>query len=285
MTLPFAQQAPRPIRHPFLWYLAESQVWFLGTIHQGPPGGFRFPEHALTMIDSVESYCFELDPLVKPNLGFLQRSAGSLVDDLGPETFAALQAQLPGAELRHLTVWGAAIVAGARVWTALDFVEESGVDRFVFARARAAKKNIAFLETEADQVRAITSGSLAEAVAAIRRVIADPGLQRRTVERLVSGYVDGDLSAIAESRVLAQQIRPEFSAAMFAGREDRWMPIIDNAIAQNRRTLFAVGIVHFAGQDGLIARLSAKYKVLRFPRLNLVATHSASRPRWRLTGG
>ena len=133
---------------------------------------------------------------------------------------------------------------------------DCGVERTVCQRYRSQKKEIRFLETSEDQGRAAVSGPLHEIVAELETWRTTGRLPRADGTQMLNAYEAADLPTLARLRSELAPLRPTRSLAQLQERESRWLEKIVEMAAEKKSVLIAAGVLHFPGEDGLLAQLS-----------------------------
>jgi len=230
---------------PYLWRAgpAERPVHLLGTVHQGVPPE-DLPPAAWEALAASERLVLEVD------LEAVPEAPASLPDDrldelLGPEDWAALRELLPGVDPEELARLEPIAVRN-RLYELLVGVEP--LEPALLARARALGLEVGWLEEVEEQV-ALLRGDREAALAGLRRVVRDPDALARSSERLRRAYVERRVEELLAggARTLA--------ALDVAARTRRWLPAVEDALLEGERTLFAVGVAHLLGPDGLVGLL------------------------------
>ena len=195
-----------------LWQIQEHPIYLLGTVHFGPPGGFRFPRFADAFIECHDVAYFELDPFAKRDTSLMLRSATcktTLAEELGDVLYRHLRAE----GYRWANPLDAHVAGALGILIQLDqavkqalkgsakYSEEWGIDRAVCSRYESQKKEVQFLETDATQVQAYVTGPLEEIVAELdyRRTHGHfPRVEGD--EELLTLFQKGDFDALGRLR-------------------------------------------------------------------------------------
>src|SRR5688572_16251276 len=83
------------LRRALFWDIAEYPIYLLATVHCGPNGGFGFSQFVDALVTSADVAYFEIDPLKKPDMGFMLRalkSQATLAEEVGPRIYRKLLA-------------------------------------------------------------------------------------------------------------------------------------------------------------------------------------------------
>jgi len=256
---------------PALWQVEGPNGetgWLFGTIHAANrPIDWQTPDvaKALDAADEIVVEVADLDPKsLSAQFAKLSRTPG-----LPP-----LLARVPSADRKALTVrlddlgfddeaftdvetWAAALTL-ARA-TASDADPAYGIDRAVIAAA--GSRPVRELEGADAQLRIFDALPESEQNDLLTAVLAEPTADDLT---LADTWARGDMEAIEGETRKGLLGDPELRAALFTGRNRRWVDAIVARLGAGHRPFVAVGAAHLAGPEGLPAMLEAAgYSVAR----------------------
>ncbi|GAB4226621.1 MAG: hypothetical protein Kow0062_28690 [Acidobacteriota bacterium] len=283
-----AASAAPPVRAaedggPLLWRIerpGRPPAWLFGTVHLPvavvgtPPRAVRaaLDESAVVLTEIPLDGASQADLLMRA----VQPPGRSLADDLPPELWSRVETTLAARGLP------AAAFARFRPWAllgqlaTLEWIDEAArspaLDQWIWNRATAAGREVAGLETVAEQVAAFEGFDTAEQAELVRLALdqleapADgPSPGRRLVAAYRAGRLDA-LLALFEAEVdLATPLGRKFRDRLLDRRNARMDSRIAAWLERSERGIFvAVGAMHLAGDGGLIARLGRRgYRVVR----------------------
>lgn len=105
---------------------------------------------------------------------------------------------------------------------------------------------------------------------ALRTAFLDPGLAEEMYVATVEAYFDGRIAQFWELSRLATELLPGGAGAqgladfamleeeLLAGRNRAWVPVIEQAAADNPRLIVAAGAAHLPGEDGVLRLLEGR---------------------------
>jgi uncharacterized protein YbaP (TraB family) len=261
----FANSNPRmPTINPPLWRVRDRTVFFLGTLHFGPPEGHQLGPASATAIQNAVEVALEIHP--DDALGDFQRQRtdGSLEADLGTPLYRRFRAS-PYYQAHHENVRPPLIIAeiGMAPYLARGLVH-GGVDAAVATLARTCGKQMRGLERARFQIDAILSVSTQTVAHGLDYILADPGRFERAVDNLLMAYPRGDENGLLQARQQMFALAPDVAEILCTRREQDWHPQFVNAIEQGEPRVFAVGSIHLVGADSSLGRLrQAGYELVR----------------------
>lgn len=252
----FRVESPRP---------GAAQSLLFGTIHVGKLRQLGLDRDRLrAAVTGKRLLVVEVDAARNPwskdydHYRFL--AAGTTLPQLiGAPAFRQLAALLPDQKRARL--------ARLKPWVAMTLLEASqtshtrSVDQVVEDIARNAGMQVVELETMEDQLAALDCVSPREYALVLRERLADPGLIRLENRRALAFYRDGDLSGwladIDTMRGLdapARVIEQRAGDCLIEQRNTRWTEELEPLLKRGG-CFVAVGAIHLAGNDGLLAEL------------------------------
>ncbi len=167
----------------------------------------------------------------------------------------------PGA-LQLFKPWLAALTIQSVKLQRLGFDHHWGVDRYLAGRAEKARKPISGLETAESQIALFNGLSAGDQELLLRHTLKQLDLLDQGVDRIVQSWSAGDVVALESLLLATMRDHPELYDKLVVERHRRWLPRIEEIIAQKEPAMIVVGAAHLVGQDGLVALLRARgYKV------------------------
>ncbi|SIT49123.1 GumN family protein [Paraburkholderia ribeironis] len=238
--------------------LTGTNVRVLGSMHLFPAAARRTPPWIGQAYDWAEVLVFESDPLAI--LPFLKTDprcgAGRLQPLLPADAWMQLQAvwpvEGPLAPLVELRPWAALVVAP----TLFQQVVE-GVEPRMLRSAITQAKPYRYLETAHDVATALESIPLETVGAALGLLMGDRDEPQRTLERMHTAWLDGDLQAVQQVAVESPMFNlPNIRHALLDARNRIWATRMRDLFERPERTLVVVGALHLCGPDNLIECLA-----------------------------
>lgn len=246
-----------PVR-PLWWKANDAPVYFLGSIHLGPPGGFSHGAAVLHAFDQAEKVYFEVtrhDLDTIPAL--IRREAGSLREDLGPDLYHRLvndpryNEQFEGIKLPFVVT-----ELAAQAYHTIGLTHDWGVEKMLYERAAGNGQPIGGLESAADQVRSLASFSPQRIASGMKTILDQPDLVTQMRDLIVEGYLRGDLNTMNAARGIMHKLYPDVADCLLTAREARWAPQLRAIVEAGRPVMVVVGALHLAGANNILADLN-----------------------------
>jgi hypothetical protein len=245
---------------PFLWRVQRTGgpvLWLYGTLHDGHA---RVPAAAKAALEGAAHFASELgDAEADPDrLRELARLPGGKgLDALLPtsdwwDLRDALREVIAEDALKRARPW----FAMSQLTAAMAPSPRPTMDVALARRARARELPVDALETWEEQLTALDA---AVKIPDLQQAIHERKAMRCNVEHMLAAYAAGDLDA------MGRLLGVEQSETLLAARNRKWLPQLERYLAA-RGAFVAVGVSHFAGEQGLPAMLArAGYSVERAP--------------------
>lgn len=277
-----ADQPAADAKRPLLWKVsdADNAVYLLGSFHLLKEDDYPLPAEVDRAFDDSASLLFEIDPaaMTAPeSVAVMQKymayDNGETLSTVLPKATLARLSTLVSAgggsvqALEHSEPWAVNLGLVLGVTRAMGFRPELGLDRTLMARAAAAGKPTAGLETVDDQMKAMDTVPHTEQAQELEEFLADPQKAVRELGDMHAWWRAGDVARL-DSRMRAEMARktPESYRLLDVARNQAWLPQVEKRLTDSRKdnTLVVVGALHLLGSDGLVEQLRAKgYKVER----------------------
>ena len=277
-----ADQPATDAKRPLLWKVsdADNAVYLLGSFHLLKEDDYPLPAEVDRAFDDSASLLFEIDPaaMTAPeSVAVMQKymayDNGETLSTVLPKATLARLSTLVSAgggsvqALEHSEPWAVNLGLVLGVTRAMGFRPELGLDRTLMARAAAAGKPTAGLETVDDQMKAMDTVPHTEQAQELEEFLADPQKAVRELGDMHAWWRAGDVARL-DSRMRAEMARktPESYRLLDVARNQAWLPQVEKRLTDSRKdnTLVVVGALHLLGSDGLVEQLRAKgYKVER----------------------
>jgi uncharacterized protein len=257
----------------FLWQLqsGKGDIYILGSIHFLKGQNYPLNPTIEKAFDSVKKLVFELD-LKSADSGTVQRltlekglhrDGKSLQQNVSAETYslAAKRAQELGLDIHALSPlkpWMVALTMASLQLQKLGFDPNSGIDRYLAARATKAGKPIAGLETAAFQIGLMDQLSASDQESMLRQSLREMDLLDKGLDQIVRAWAAGDVPALEQLVLKAMREYPAVHQKIVVDRNRRWLPEIERLIQQGESALVVVGAAHLVGKEGVIELLKAR---------------------------
>ncbi len=273
---PASQDAPSPMpasaANPALWVVrdADSTLYLFGTVHFLRPTTEWESARVTEAFDSAELLVLEVaDPNDQAALLPLIQQHGLAPDTplsslLTAEELATLDAAArtigaSAAAMDGLRPWLAGVTLSASSLVRAGYDPGSGADLILRARAEAAGKPIAGLETPEDQIRMLAGFPEAGQLTFLRRTLAEFDNALTVPDQLVAAWATGDVDAVQSLAVTPMRLDSELIyRTILVDRNIRWADQIETLLEGSGTAFIAVGVLHLVGDDSVPAILSSR---------------------------
>lgn len=258
---------------PLLWKVSDSDnaLYLLGSFHLLKDGDYPLAADIDRAFAAADHLVFEISPeqLDDPATGqqFLAAAAyddaRTLSDVLPPrlhEKLRRLMARQGGtiAQVDAYEPWFVNLSLLMGLSQTLGFSAEQGLDRHLMARAQAAGKPTAGLETFEAQLQALDSTPMAEQVVGLKDFLDRPQEMPGMLSELHQAWRDGDVARLDELTRLEMLAKtPETYRIVNVERNEAWVPQLQAMLeaANDDDALVVVGALHLLGEDGVVEKL------------------------------
>jgi uncharacterized protein YbaP (TraB family) len=256
-----------------------ATLLLMGTIHLGPPEGWKFSPAILEGLDRTDRFVLEVDlrkatedavSTLVANLVIIE-PPNSLVDVVSPETAKILEEK--DAELARM---GMPRNARRRLkpWYITMSLIESATNRSGFSHDASAEsviletlgtRPLIGLETFEEQIKILDDMSRRNQDLILRDTLSKLDTAVEDIRSLVMAWRRGDeirLAKLARDGIDELPELDEFFDIIGSERNRRWVPTLQSFLDSPQyagETVFVgVGALHLVGDDGLVALLRAE---------------------------
>ena len=262
----------------FFWQAlkGDRRIDLIGTVHVGRPAFYPPPPELQARIDQAAVIVVEADvfnaqkvaPIIEHTAYYGEREAG-LEQRLSEPLRTRVAALLPRYGLDPARAWRMKPWMLANTLVILDaigagFNPAYATEAYLYAQALQAGKTIAEVESVEFQLRLFDSAAPGLQAAFLEQSVRgiESGDAAREVEELVSAWISGDAAAMEQ---LYATMREGDGAAehfvveqLLEGRNPGMADAIERFAASGKRTVVAVGCLHYFGPVGLLALLRSR---------------------------
>ena len=269
---------------PAMWTLSDEDtvINIIGTVHYLPEDADWRSARINSAFETAETVCFEVDVdsrmdesvALMSSLGIFQ-NGDRLVNHLTKDQEKDLHEMadffgIPFASLNVMKPWLASLTIEEFLVDRLDFGD--GVEFTLYPEVLESGKEICEMETPAEQLTEWATLDVAEQVEIMfleseetKDLSVAEGItySQEKLEELIDEWLEGDVRALDDIIDEEAEASDTFHDALLVNRNARWVPRIENMLAQKGGNIFiAVGAAHLAGEDSVITMLREKgYKI------------------------
>jgi uncharacterized protein len=285
---PAAVAAASAVKTPFLWRIEGPVPSYLyGTIHVPDARVTNLPPAVLQAFASSAAVFTEIPMDGSLQIGMMGKMMlpgdQSLSQVVGPELYTrlsqAIERSLPKDSPGPMAAAMTAMLGRLKPWAAMlqlamiEFLPDmmagnKALDTMLFDRAKSEGKETGGLETVDEQL-AVFEGLTTDEQVRLLKLTLDTMDEahkagRSASRELIESYLTGDLDKLAalsnESMKGEPELQKKFMARALDGRN---VVMVDRLLAKraerpNKVCFFAVGTLHYAGEEGIVALLEKK---------------------------
>ena len=256
---------------PAVW-VAHGQhatVYLLGSVHILRPGTAWEGPAVRRAFDEAQECWFEA--VLPDNSSSMQAAMmstgldpGHKLSDLLPPGRRAMLDELAadagvGPAIQAMRPWLAAVLLAGQPLLKAGFDPALGVDTVLQAKAKAAGKRVAGVETMEAQMRLMSGLPQGLAVKFLLSTMNDAAKGPALVDEMIRGWRSADLDTMA--RTVTGQVRkesPELYRTIFTKRNEAFAHAVEGFLAGDKTVLLTVGAGHLAGPDNVRDLLEAR---------------------------
>jgi uncharacterized protein YbaP (TraB family) len=232
-----------------IWKFDNSNTYLFGSIH-----ALRVAEHCFSnQIDYLYSQSSQI--FFEANLDKIPMSlltyddGGKLSDNISNKLFLQTQKiwakhKLPANDLEKTKPWQVANIVMVKLLEKRGFLFANGVDKQLFAKAKADNKDIIFLEPENLALLCLDNATHDEQEGFLSSVINNPDVCMREFFKLLKSWSDSDINALSLILQKSLKFYPSMFQCLVIDRNKAWLRAIVTSIETNMPSLFAVGALH-----------------------------------------
>jgi uncharacterized protein YbaP (TraB family) len=139
---------------------------------------------------------------------------------------------------------------------------QSGVEMRLVQRAQRDQKEITGLESLSEQLGLMANLSDQQQNAFLLYTLKEAAHADREIDSMLTAWRAGDTATFATMIKKGFREFPELYGPLTVERNRRWMTRIDEILRDDEDYMIVVGVLHMAGEDGLLDLLERKgYKI------------------------
>ncbi|GGZ27804.1 TraB/GumN family protein [Asticcacaulis endophyticus] len=271
--LPVAAQAESAkTGAPLMWVVkdADSTVYLLGSIHLLKPDMQWQDDRIKTAMTQSSELWLEianLDDQAAAGSAFLKHAInakGNLTEGMSEADIAKLNAALdrhglPMAQARNLKPWAVGLLITVKSMMASGFDPNSGVDKTLLDQAKAAGKPVKGFETIEQQMGFFGNFDEETSRQFLIDVLNQEEEGKALMDSMLTAWQTGDEAALGKLFNDEMKVKtPKLYDVLLKGRNQDWVPQIEQILAGSGTSLIVVGTAHLVGPDGVPTLLKAK---------------------------
>lgn len=250
-----------------LWRVtnAKAPFYLLGSIHRLHNGDYPLPTVVDRAINESQQFYFEIDPNRDGDFSRKLEAAAKLPhgieikDRVHAKTWDYLRTTAHGGnfEWTHWKAWAVAMFV-------LDYPyhehisDAYGLDNYVEKKARARHCTMRGLETLDEHIAVFGGMNDLESEAYLLLAIVYADHRDAEIRDMIAAWKSGDTEKLAAMEDPVVREAPGLNPRFLEWRNQRWIPVIENAIKSGKPTMIVAGAGHFSGTRSVIAMLKAR---------------------------
>ncbi len=275
---------PQPVRaetpHPLMWVVhgTDSTVYLFGTIHVMRDDVKWLTPAIRQKFESADDLWLEVPDLdnmmavTQAAQKYSANPAGDMTRGLTPEEIAQIDALtapygLSAQRMQGLKKWAVGLFITTQQIAALGYNPRIGVDVTLLDGARYLDKPVHGFETIDGQMQILAPTTDAEDLAALRNALKDTAELKTDLPPMLEAWETGNEDRMVHDLIDKERTEdPAEYQRLIVGRNQAWVPQIEQVIRGKGTTFIAVGTAHLIGSDSVIAQLRKDgFKVDRVP--------------------
>lgn len=240
-----------------LWHIEDSNADILGSIHVMDPASLVLSQHVDEAYLRAQRLAFEYDFSAQPSPSAVSLPQGeTLSRKLPAALFSALrglwtEAGLPEAGLESTPPWLAALQLQFTLAARRGISHERGVDRLLWQRAMADRKEILGLETPDAALRGFLLAPPDEQVRFLSYIVENPDQSQAEIDATIAAWRSGRIETLEPFLARWLRLCPLMFEMLIADRNKTWLPRLRALAGDGVPTLVVVGAIHCTGRTGL----------------------------------
>ena len=267
---------------PLLWKVsdADNSIYLLGSFHLLQKSDYPPSSDIDRAFDASESLVFEVTPedLDDPSITGLMMglaksdSAGGIDHVLSPDLKAQLDVRMRALglvpeQMGAFEPWFVDTMLVTLLGQRSGYAPDDGLDRYLMARAKAAGKATAGLETVRAQLTTLDQTPINEQIASLHEFVEEGDGASAKLDELHAAWRSADIPTLERlTRDEMAELTPITYQRLNVERNRAWVPQLEALLARGKGhdVMVVVGALHLLGDDGVVSLLRAKgYRVER----------------------
>jgi uncharacterized protein len=249
-----------------LWRITNAKwsFYLLGSIHRLRAQDFPLPAAVDQAVAQSQQFYFEYDfnrddEFARKLVAAAKLPHGvQIKDKVHAKTWDYLRttARGGGTEWMNLKAW--AIAMFVMDYPAQERLSASGVDDYVWKKARARNCRTRGLESIDEHVAVFGGMSDVESEAYLLQAIVYASQHDHDTREMISAWKAGNTERLSAIQTPVVREAPGLHPRFLQWRNERWIPVIESAINSGKPTMIVAGAAHFSGPNSVIAMLRAR---------------------------
>jgi uncharacterized protein len=249
-----------------LWRVtnAKAPFYILGSIHRLREQDYPLPKLVDQAIAQSQQFYFEYDfnrddEFERKLVAAAKLPRGVQIKDrVHAKTWDYLRTTARGGGTDWVNLKGWAIAMFVLDYPVQERLSASGVDDYVWKKATARNCTRRGLESVDEHVAVFGGMSDIESEAYLLQAIVYAAQHDTEARAMISAWKAGDTARLSSIQTPVVREAPGLHPRFLQWRNERWIPVIENAIKSGKPTMIVAGAAHFSGANSVLAMLRAR---------------------------
>ena len=170
---------------------------------------------------------------------------------------------LSPADFSRFKPWFLAVTLTTLELQRLGFNPTYGIDLHFYTKAKADKKELAYLESVEYQLSLLGEMNAQDQASFLNQTLQDLDISAQLAEDMMAAWQNGKTDDLYELLFKSFEDHPGIEDRLLTRRNKAWLPQIEKMLKAPKTTMFIVGAGHLIGPDGLVELLKQKGYAVR----------------------
>jgi len=256
-----------------LWEVktASARIFLLGSLHVLKSSAYPLAPEINRAYAASQSLVFETDiaAMMKPAILAKMMEMGiypegqDLFQHISATTREKLEEKLQElglspADFSRFKPWFLAVTLTTLELQRLGFNPAYGIDLHFYTKAKADKKELAYLESVEYQMSLLGEMNAQDQSSFLNQTLQDLDISAQLADDMMAAWQNGETNDLYELLFKSFEDHPGIEDRLLTRRNKAWLPQIEKMLKAPKTTMVIVGAGHLIGPDGLVELLKQK---------------------------
>jgi len=165
---------------------------------------------------------------------------------------------LSPADFSRFKPWFLAVTLTTLELQRLGFNPTYGIDLHFYTKAKADKKELAYLESVEYQLSLLGEMNAQDQTSFLNQTLQDLDISAQLADDMMAAWQNGETDDLYELLFKSFEDHPGIEDRLLTRRNKAWLPQIEKMLKAPKTTMVIVGAGHLIGPDGLVELLKQK---------------------------
>ena len=165
---------------------------------------------------------------------------------------------LSPADFSRFKPWFLAVTLTTLELQRLGFKPTYGIDLHFYTKAKADKKELAYLESVEYQLSLLGEMNAQDQTSFLNQTLQDLDISAQLADDMMAAWQNGETDDLYELLFKSFEDHPGIEDRLLTRRNKAWLPQIEKMLKAPKTTMVIVGAGHLIGPDGLVELLKKK---------------------------